>query len=243
MSYPHRVLDAWLAIALLATATIGCARSDLPGKSPITDAAVDLTALAYADLSQAHSADGDGNQRGGETVSPGADTGQLPVDASPSGSDASPSGSDASASGSEDASTDARQVPTPDAYVLACEGIVNASARVCCAGSCGTCGGDGCSDRPGGATSCCTSTILSSATSCERSDPPCIFPDPQCTSGILSPAGDVCCTASCGTCGGDGCNSRPGGAEQCCRNAIASAGQRCELLGPPCVMPTESSAQ
>ena len=30
----------------------------------------------------------------------------------------------------------------------------------------------------------------------------------------------VCCAKSCGTCGGDGCETRPGGRENCCKFEI-----------------------
>ena len=37
----------------------------------------------------------------------------------------------------------------------------------CCAASCGTCGGAGCSDRPGGSSACCHTTIESSGNYCD----------------------------------------------------------------------------
>lgn len=43
----------------------------------------------------------------------------------------------------------------PDSY---CRSGVR-SGNVCCAVSCGSCGGSGCSGRPGGGSSCCTSSI------------------------------------------------------------------------------------
>ena len=38
-------------------------------------------------------------------------------------------------------------------------GIPNSSGSLCCARSCGTCGGSGCSSRPGGKTKCCAGEI------------------------------------------------------------------------------------
>lgn len=46
---------------------------------------------------------------------------------------------------------------------------------VCCLAICGTCGGTSCGSRPGGATNCCQTQILSSNRNCEDSDPPCIL--------------------------------------------------------------------
>lgn len=48
------------------------------------------------------------------------------------------------------------------------------SGNVCCAVSCGTCGGAGCSGRPGGTANCCASAIQASGVSCSGSLPPCI---------------------------------------------------------------------
>ena len=39
---------------------------------------------------------------------------------------------------------------------------------------------------------------------------------------------EVCCAKKCGTCGGSGCNRRPGGAALCCSNEIERRGIRCE---------------
>ena len=38
-------------------------------------------------------------------------------------------------------------------------GIENPSGGTCCPVDCGTCGGSGCSQRPGGATDCCVGNI------------------------------------------------------------------------------------
>merc|ERR1712038_1863795 len=46
-----------------------------------------------------------------------------------------------------------------------------------------------------------------------------------CTAGIRD--GKYCCTGSCGTCGGDGCASRPGGFAGCCHGAISASKKTC----------------
>ena len=57
------------------------------------------------------------------------------------------------------------------------EGIFNPSSDVCCAESCGACGGTGCSSLPGGSSSCCTGTIQSSGNWCNLTgvSAPCFF--------------------------------------------------------------------
>lgn len=49
------------------------------------------------------------------------------------------------------------------------------SSSVCCAISCGSCGGKGCSSRRGGEKSCCISAIKGSGRQCRSSTPPCII--------------------------------------------------------------------
>lgn len=112
------------------------------------------------------------------------------------------------------------------------------SGNSCCPKSCGTCGGSGCGGRPGGAAACCTSNIEAANLPCSGNAPPCVInplpADPQCHTGIIS--GNVCCEASCGTCGGSGCGSRPGGAASCCTSSIQSSGRSCKRYPPPCVI-------
>jgi hypothetical protein len=47
---------------------------------------------------------------------------------------------------------------------------------------------------------------------------------------------DVCCPASCGKCGGDGCESRPGGRTACCVKDVQKTAPPCATNGwtPPC---------
>ena len=66
-----------------------------------------------------------------------------------------------------------------------------------------------------------------------------------CRAGLLNPTDNVCCDASCGTCGGSGCRSHPGGGAGCCTQAIMASGvncatssdTRCKLNDPPCKSP------
>jgi V8-like Glu-specific endopeptidase len=59
--------------------------------------------------------------------------------------------------------------------------------------------------------------------------------DPDCSTGVVRD--NICCEAQCGTCGGTGCGSRPGGADSCCMGNISTAGRSCADNPPPCVMP------
>lgn len=54
-----------------------------------------------------------------------------------------------------------------------------------------------------------------------------------CPSGVFNKM--VCCLATCGTCGGSQCGSRPGGATNCCQTQILSSNRNCEDLEPPCI--------
>ncbi|CAN0380772.1 unnamed protein product, partial [Scytosiphon promiscuus] len=48
---------------------------------------------------------------------------------------------------------------------------------------------------------------------------------------------DICCDASCGTCGGTGCAKRPGGPDLCCIRRIAEAGMFCDTTNAaPCII-------
>jgi hypothetical protein len=55
--------------------------------------------------------------------------------------------------------------------------------------------------------------------------------------------GKVCCPKTCGTCGGKGCASRPGGPNNCCVGAgkktygITGIGRSCATHAPPCMIP------
>lgn len=50
---------------------------------------------------------------------------------------------------------------------------------------------------------------------------------------------NVCCELACGTCGGAGCATRPGGAASCCSGAITDGGMLCSVTGAtPCIIDT-----
>ena len=55
--------------------------------------------------------------------------------------------------------------------------------------------------------------------------------------GVADPFGTQCCPLSCGTCGGQNCSSRPGGAEACCGDQLGSAAVECG--SPPCILESE----
>ena len=62
-----------------------------------------------------------------------------------------------------------------------CErGVPLWSSKVCCVEFCGTCGGDGCSDRPGGKPGCCVTPIRDSRRLCNETDAPCVLDKPRC---------------------------------------------------------------
>merc|ERR1719242_2689853 len=66
---------------------------------------------------------------------------------------------------------------TPDPTCV--NGVLPLNGEYCCPESCGTCGGPGCSQRPGGAKACCLGHIEASGNSCDDGPAPCIVSDPQ----------------------------------------------------------------
>jgi len=50
---------------------------------------------------------------------------------------------------------------------------------------------------------------------------------------------DICCNEACGTCGGSGCGSRPGGGSNCCSGTIRDSGVMCINSDPPCIISEE----
>jgi len=64
-------------------------------------------------------------------------------------------------------------------------------------------------------------------------------PYPVCQTGLRS--GRFCCGGGCGTCGGMGCASRPGGGSACCTNAIRRSERRCTTSNMQnCMIPRNS---
>ena len=91
--------------------------------------------------------------------------------------------------------------PDPDCST----GILNDQA--CCAASCGTCGGSGCSQLPGGADACCKNAILNSGVSCSTSGPPCVVSGNSGTGGAPNTGG----AGGSSNTGGTGGSSNTGG--------------------------------
>ncbi|HSC86406.1 MAG TPA: hypothetical protein VLC09_04020 [Polyangiaceae bacterium] len=56
----------------------------------------------------------------------------------------------------------------------------------------------------------------------------------ECANGIRGDG--VCCSLSCGTCGGSGCGDRVGGSAECCAGPIRDSGVSCSGNAPPCVL-------
>ena len=56
---------------------------------------------------------------------------------------------------------------------------------------------------------------------------------------LAEPELTVCCAKTCGSCGGGGCTSRPGGTQNCCTGNIKDNGKVCGLDGnkAPCIIP------
>eukprot|EP00752_Nemacystus_decipiens_P012710 g11261.t2 len=111
------------------------------------------------------------------------------------------------------------------------------ASNVCCPLSCGTCGGDGCSQLGEG---CCTSDVKDSGDLCsETMAAPCnidgdvVVDDQTCSNGLPGyEASDVCCPLSCGTCGGRGCSQL---GEGCCTSDVKDSGDLCsETMAAPC---------
>jgi hypothetical protein len=132
---------------------------------------------------------------------------------------------------------------------LGAGGVPDESGLFCCSNTCGTCGGPGCDNREGGASACCVDSLQAANVPC--GDPPCIMEthvtaqardstvfSAKCKAngGISDPSGLKCCATSCGVCGGVGCETRPGGAEQCCGDSLAAANKTCGK--PGCIFRT-----
>jgi hypothetical protein len=128
-------------------------------------------------------------------------------------------------------------------------GISSADGLACCPASCGQCGGSECYQKPGGGESCCQGAITQSGVEC--GSPPCLFKvdleesdfrAKSCAAfgGILDPGSLQCCDATCGACGGEGCERAPGGADSCCTDNVAARNKMCsETVHAPCSLKAE----
>ena len=122
--------------------------------------------------------------------------------------------------------------------------------RTCCKSSCGTCGGGGCSARPGGPLRCCPAAIRRSGRLCVTPRMTgCVLPlrshqsSMPCADGIVYHASKlhppVCCKGTCGTCGGTNCSRRVGGRRECCIPAILRRNVTCTTPATTgCVLPS-----
>ncbi|TNE83914.1 MAG: hypothetical protein EP330_31200 [Deltaproteobacteria bacterium] len=63
--------------------------------------------------------------------------------------------------------------------------------------------------------------------------------DPTCDAGIAN--GLACCDSACGTCGGTGCGSLPGGSGACCVGSIVTSGVSCDVASAPCILDPDFS--
>lgn len=122
------------------------------------------------------------------------------------------------------------------------------SGNVCCPAACGSCGGDGCGSRPGGAKACCTNSIIVTSKSCLKGEAPCVIPqirsidayvtisaDPLCMRGIKK--GNICYPRICKILGGAGCGTDPSGSKNCCSGSIIKAAISCSNSEAPCILP------
>ena len=118
-------------------------------------------------------------------------------------------------------------------------GKIGGSSTVCCDPSCGSCDdsnsqctgisgeGEGFVVDPVFASKCCPSKIKADNNICSPSQgAPCRL---ECDlyNGIPNYEDNVCCAATCGSCGGSGCSARLGGSSNCCGGTIASTDRKC----------------
>lgn len=73
-------------------------------------------------------------------------------------------------------------------------GGVSHGNRVCCAGTCGSCGGDGCDERDGGASACCEGHITDKGETCGT--PPCLLQEDLFQGNNCPATGDNNCQTS-----------------------------------------------
>ncbi|CAN0256602.1 unnamed protein product, partial [Ectocarpus sp. 8 AP-2014] len=124
--------------------------------------------------------------------------------------------------------------PTEEAVPMCDGGIVGIqSSDVCCSSSCGSCGGIGCTGRDGGEDACCGGGVRASGRYCSvTGEAPCMTAVPMCDGGIVGiQSSDVCCSSSCGSCGGSGCTGRDGGEDACCGGGVRASGRYCSVTG------------
>lgn len=118
---------------------------------------------------------------------------------------------------------------------------------VCCDAACETCGVSVCDLESAENDSCCTTKIKDSGIYCSESlAAPCRIDhegEAVCTNGLPGvQSNSLCCEAQCGTCGGAGCATRPGGEESCCTRRIRDSGDLCSATSAaPCIIDDDNN--
>lgn len=64
--------------------------------------------------------------------------------------------------------------------------------------------------------------------------PPLLPVDPSCLNGIVNK--NICCSSTCGSCGGFNCRNLEGGPLACCIGAIVNSTKTCTQQGAPCII-------
>eukprot|EP00752_Nemacystus_decipiens_P002364 g2233.t1 len=138
--------------------------------------------------------------------------------------------------------TPAPTTPAPTEPATCMDGVpgILYKEEICCPISCGTCAGNGCSDRDGGddfsgGDACCRSGVEDLGRVCSATvGAPCVVSDDStCSNGLPGyETSDVCCPLSCGQCGGVGCSGR---GEGCCTSDVKESGELCSVtMAAPC---------
>jgi hypothetical protein len=155
--------------------------------------------------------------------------------------------------------------PTKAPLVPTCDAADKSSL---CSTACkSTCRGDtpgfkvaGCADQSYCTTppSWAQTSLCSCPTAKPEPPPPPATSQGSCTAGIEGKVAaefaqtvggtKVCCPSSCGTCGGPGCASFPGGKDECCvgngyEYGITAAKKSCSDNAPPCIIMGDTDAE
>jgi hypothetical protein len=112
---------------------------------------------------------------------------------------------------------------------------------ICCADSCGLCGGEGCAEQQTDPANCCESSIREVNNFCSENDPPCIVvdSDPNCELGILSEDSTICCPEFCSSCGMLETETDED-FWSCSLEGVLEGGRPCNEKESPCVMQSAS---
>lgn len=66
--------------------------------------------------------------------------------------------------------------------------------------------------------------------------------DPNCSRGLKG-ADNTCCPSYCRTCGGSGCETRPGSFFECCTSGVKQKNRSCDQYEAPCTMNQQQQQQ